>query len=104
MDWITKLERKFGKYAIKNLTLYIVSAYVIGYLIMKMAPELYFYLTLEPGYIMKGQVWRLVTWILIPPTGDIISMLFLVLCYYSIGGLLEQTWGLFAITYIFSAV
>ena len=47
MNYLNKLERKFGKYAIPNLTLWIVLAYATGYVIMYMAPGLMQYLTLE---------------------------------------------------------
>lgn len=30
MNWLDKLERKFGRYAIRNLPLYIVMLYAIG--------------------------------------------------------------------------
>ena len=34
MKMINKLERKFGRYAIKNLSLYLILGYVIGYLLL----------------------------------------------------------------------
>ena len=34
MDLLTRLERKFGRYAIPNLSLYIVVTYAAGYLLM----------------------------------------------------------------------
>lgn len=34
MNFFKKLERKFGKYAIPNLTKYIIITYVIGYVLM----------------------------------------------------------------------
>ena len=68
MNFLNKMERKFGRYAIHNLSAYIIALYVAGYLLYFFAPaSIFSYLTLEPYYILHGQVWRLVTWILIPP-------------------------------------
>ncbi len=54
MNWINKMERKFGKYAIPNLTLYIIITYVVGYLLMYLAPNVMDYCLLEPGLILRG--------------------------------------------------
>ena len=53
------------------------------------------YLTLEPYYILHGQIWRLVTWILIPPESPGIFTIIMLFFYYSLGNSLEQTWGAF---------
>ena len=31
MNWLNKLERKFGRYAVYNLTTYLIGTYIIGY-------------------------------------------------------------------------
>ena len=38
---ISNFERKYGKYAIKNLTLYLIAGYVIGYMVSLVNPTLY---------------------------------------------------------------
>ncbi len=98
--FLTKLEKKIGKYAIKNLVAYLIGGYVIGYLIYFISPNTLNYLTLEPCYILKGQIWRLVSWVLIPPSGGIsgFGLLFagiMMIFYYQLGRTLEQTWGSF---------
>ena len=57
MDLLTRLERKFGRYAISNLSLYIVVTYEAGYLVMLTSSRLLGYLALEPYYILRGEVW-----------------------------------------------
>ncbi|MEE1087178.1 MAG: rhomboid family intramembrane serine protease [Schaedlerella sp.] len=105
MDWLNKLEKKFGRFAIPNLTVYLVVGYVIGFGVYHIMPELLNMLTLEPAYILRGQVWRLVSWVLVPPTGSLISILFMALLYYSLGTMLERTWGTFRFNvYIFSGI
>lgn len=91
---MSSFEKKFGKYAIRNLSLVLVLCYAIGYLIEMMVPSLLDYLTLNPYAILHGQVWRLVSWILIPPGESNIFFTLLMLYFYcSIGTALERTWG-----------
>ena len=105
MNWLDKLERKLGRFAIPNLTIYLLIGYVIGFGVMYLMPEMLGYLTLEPYLILRGQVWRIISWVLIPPTTNIISLAFLVLLYYSLGTALERTWGSFRYNvYIFSGL
>ncbi|MBP5152238.1 MAG: hypothetical protein ILP13_04925, partial [Lachnospiraceae bacterium] len=89
-----KLEQKFGKYAIKNLSLVLVVCYAVGYLIM-MTPLNYIldYLALNPYRILHGEVWRIITWILIPPGGFSWTTLITLFFYWSIGRSLEHAWG-----------
>lgn len=105
MNWLNKLERKFGRFAIHNLTMYLIGCYVVGYGIFYLLPHLINWLTLEPGLILKGQVWRIVSWILVPPSGNIITIIIMLLFYYSLGTALERTWGAFRYNvYVFSGI
>ena len=66
-NFLDKMERKFGRFAIKNLMLYIIGVYIVGALISVVNPLFYIsYLSLNIEKIMQGQVWRLVTFILEP--------------------------------------
>ena len=95
MNWLDKLEKKFGRFAIPNLTMYLIGAYIIGFGIYYFLPGLFKWLTLEPYFILKGQVWRVISWVLVPPSGSLISIIFIVLLYYSLGTALERAWGTF---------
>ncbi|MGL5259863.1 MAG: hypothetical protein ACRC7V_07115 [Lachnospiraceae bacterium] len=101
-----KLERKLGKYAISNISLYLIICYGFGYLISTINPVFLGYLTLEPQFILQGQVWRLFTWILVPPSGmSLFSILITMLLYYSLGSSLERTWGTYRYNhYLFSGM
>ena len=90
-----KFERKYGRYAIKNLSLILIICYGVGYL-LSMLPGVsgvLEYLTLNPYAIVHGQVWRLVSWILVPPSSFDFFTLIMLFFYYSIGKTLERTWG-----------
>lgn len=93
MKFLQKMERKFGRYAIPGLTRFVIASYAIGYILYFMNPNLLAYLRLEPAYILQGQVWRLITWILVPPSGFSIFTIIMLLFYFSIGSNLERAWG-----------
>lgn len=94
MKLFANLERKFGRYAIKNLSLILIVCYVAGYIIQFAAPSFQSYLQLDPYAIVHGQVWRIVSWILIPPPeSNMFFAIIMLVFYYSIGTLLERTWG-----------
>ncbi len=105
MNWLNKLERRFGRYAIHNLTLYLIGGYIIGFGVYMFVPNLLNLLTLEPAYILHGQIWRIISWVLIPPSGNIFTTVIMMLFYYSLGTALERTWGAFRYNvYIFSGI
>ena len=107
MKFIDKLERKFGNRGIENLTIYIIVSYVLGYALMIVNPSILGMLSLNVSKILQGQIWRLVTWIIYPPSTTsalwfVIAILFF---YYPISASLERTWGSFRFTlYIFSGM
>lgn len=104
-------ENKFGKYAINNLTIKLIICYVIGY-ILYYAPagaNILNFLTLNPYLILHGQIWRLVTWIVVPPIanggGNIFLTLIMLYFYYSIGTTMENVWGKYKYNmYIFTGL
>lgn len=105
---IDKMERKLGKYAIKNLSLYFVITEAVGFLLGAI-PGGYVvmqYLTLEPSLILRGQVWRIFTWVLCGSPNDNIFWLAISLYfYYSIGNTLETVWGTYRYNvYMFSGL
>ena len=105
MNFFDKMERKYGRYALSHLTMYIIVTYIAGYIIALAAPIMRQYLTLEPYYILHGQIWRLVSWILIPPSSLDIFTIIMLFFYYSIGTSLERAWGDFKYNvYIFSGI
>ncbi len=100
------LRWKLERYAIPNLTLYLIIGYGIGYLMLLFAPAAYYYMMLDPFLVLKGQIWRLVTWVLIPPdTSNLFFVLIMLYLYYSLGNLLERLWGTYKYNlYIFSGI
>lgn len=96
MKWLDRLERKFGRFAIRDLMKYIVVLNGIVYLLMMSRQgAVVGKLALIPAFVMVGEVWRLVTYIFIPPAASPIFIFFVLYFYYMIGSALEQTWGSF---------
>lgn len=113
MDWISKLERKFGKYAISNIMMYLIMLQVAGFLLVLVTSDswiYYNYLSLDASAILHGQVWRLVTFLMVPfaSSTGVMDMLWGVLflyIYYKIGLSLEYIWGTFRLNvYLISGI
>ena len=106
MNWLDKLERKFGRYAISNLMYYIIIFYGVGFVLNFVNGSFYYqYLALDVGAILHGQVWRLMTFIIQPPSDSLIFIVFAMYLYYMIGMQLERAWGAFRFNvYFFSGM
>ena len=102
---MSKWEKKFGKYAISNLTLILIMGYVAGYILTWLAPAVMDYLTLDTYAILHGQVWRLVTWVIAPPSSFDIFTIIMLFFYWSLGTQLEKVWGVWRYNvYIFTGI
>lgn len=106
MDWISKLERKYGRYAIPNLMTYIIVLYGAGFVLNLINPYFYSsFLSLDAEAVLHGQIWRIFTFIIDPPSDSLIWLLFALSLYYFIGRQLEMTWGAFRFNlYFFSGM
>ena len=100
---MSRFERKFGKYAIRNLSVVLVCCYAIGYTLQFIVPWIAIYLSLDPYAILHGQVWRLFTFLIEPygfsrGMGMLVSILFFAIqvhLFFLFGRSLEQAWGTF---------
>lgn len=102
---MSKWEKKFGKYAIPNLTYILIGCYVAGYLFTWIAPSIMNYLTLNPYAILHGQIWRLLTWVISPPSSFNIFTIIMLTFYLSLGTTLEKVWGTWQYNiYIFTGI
>ena len=105
-NWLDKLERKFSRYAIPNLMTYIIILYAAGFVLNLINPTFYSqFLSLDAGKILQGQIWRIVTFIIQPPSDSLIFIVFVLYLYYMIGKQLEAAWGAFRFNlYFFSGM
>ena len=98
------LRRSFDRFCfqhrdkgIPNLMLFIVLGNAVVYLLSTFAQNfaLYNLLCFDRDAILQGQVWRLFTYIFTFNAGNILFMLVSLLCYFSLGRAMENSWGTF---------
>ena len=96
-NFLYKLERKFGRYAIHNLMKYIIGLYALGYVVFAINPAIYRqFLMLDIDKVLHGQIWRLVTFLIQPvDSSNLFFMLISLYLYFMIGNSLENAWGAF---------
>ena len=98
MNWISrKIELfcyKHPRFGISNLMLYVVIGNVIIWLFSMMDTTnlLAASLQFSPQLILKGQIWRLISFAFVPTSGGVLALIMFYF-YYFIGNTLEQYWG-----------
>ena len=95
MNWLDKLERKFGRHYIPNLMMIISMGSAACYLFsMVFGSSLIDMLCLNPEKILHGQIWRLITFIFVTPLNSMLYLL-TIYFYFIAGSSLENVWGSF---------
>jgi membrane associated rhomboid family serine protease len=92
---LARLERKLGRYAIPGFTWYLVGLQSFVFVMELTNPGFSQYLALDRELVLQGQVWRLLTYLFIPPTTSPIWVLFELYWLYTMGTALEAEWGTF---------
>ena len=97
---LDKAQRKFGRFAIKNLMFYIVATMLLVYVIdLAFSRQLGFMLSdvlaFDKEAIFQGEVWRIITFIFIPPSDSIFFIVLALYFYWLVGASLEAEWGEF---------
>lgn len=85
---------KHPRFGLNNLMLYLVIAQVVVFvldMIFTGIPSML--LTFSRELILHGQVWRLVTFAIVPNSSNPFNLLLSCYFYYWIGQLLERSWG-----------
>ncbi|MBR0143488.1 MAG: rhomboid family intramembrane serine protease [Clostridia bacterium] len=100
MKFLDRLEYKFGRRALRNLMLYIVIGMAIVFvsdfiLYPQIGITLSELFTFDRAMIFSGQVWRVLTFVFLPPDSSIIFIVFALYFYWMIGSSLENAWGAF---------
>ena len=102
-QYLNKIERKFRKFAISNLMLYIVLGMAVVWIanpILSANPNntvsLYQLLYFDRDKILHGEVWRVISFIFMPPSTIFIILTPIILYFYwFMGSSLESQWGAF---------
>lgn len=94
MRWVDRFCVRHPYFGLSNLMMYLIigNAAVWLFSMMDTTGTVLYYLALNPEQILRGQIWRLATFALIPETSGIWALLFLYF-YYFIGTALDREWG-----------
>ena len=96
--------RKHPGFGIPNLMRYIVIANAVFWIMGAINPVLMNYMLFNPALILRGQIWRLISFVFIPPSTGVLAFIAFYF-YYWIGSTLEQQWGTGQFTiYFFTGV
>lgn len=95
MGLLDKLERKLQRYAIPNITLYLIMGQAFFYLVSMTERFDIMRIVLIPDLVLAGEWWRLVTFIFIPPATNVLFVFFTWYLFYLMGTALEGHWGAF---------
>ena len=93
--FLARLERRFGRWAIPNLTWYLVGLGGLVFALDLARPGFTSLLMLDPELVLRGQVWRLITYLFIPPEASVVFILFALYFTWLFGTSLESEWGAF---------
>ncbi|AOS44136.1 hypothetical protein Verru16b_01197 [Lacunisphaera limnophila] len=95
MGFLNRLERALGRYAIPNISLYLV----IGQVFFWSVSFLGFFdlerIALLPWAVAQGEVWRVFSFLLLPPAAHPVFIAFAWYMFYMMGSALEGHWGVF---------
>jgi membrane associated rhomboid family serine protease len=92
---LARLERRFGSWAIPNLTFFIVGGMAIVFLMTMARPNAHDLMVLDWDAVRHGQVWRLVTYLFLPRTQSLWWIIFSLMFVHYVGSSLESHWGSF---------
>ena len=104
MPLVDRIERKFGWIAVPGIVKIIMSLQALVWLLCSVRVDnaLLDKIYLNANLILNGEVWRLVSFVIMPPVkpgaDGIIFMLFAVIFSIFLGNMLESIWGAFKLT------
>jgi ribosomal protein S27AE len=93
VKFLDRLDRIVAPIAIPNPTVVLVVSQLVFWLASLLKPQLAESAVLVWNQVLAGEVWRLVTFLLIAPTGFPLLAIFYFYILYMMGMYLEQVWG-----------
>lgn len=100
-NWLNRLERKYGRFGIPNLTNLLVAGQILVFAIeLFVNKTIAVWLALNRSLLLQGQLWRLITFVFIPfSSGSLLSIVLGIYFTWFIGTALEREWGDFRYTF-----
>lgn len=96
MNWLDRLERKLRRYSVSHI-MYLITGIMLAVFVgdLLLGGRVSSMLSFHRGLILRGQVWRILTFIFLPPSSSVIWILFSLYFYCLMGNALESAWGTF---------
>ncbi len=107
MGLFHRLERALGRFAIPHLALYLIGGQVMFFGFSLLAQFDLRSIMFVPALVLQGEIWRLFSFVLIPPVSGqltLVGAVFLALSWYffhMISQALENYWGVFRFNLFF---
>lgn len=102
-----RLERAFGRFAVPHLALYLIGGQVLFFGLAMLAQFDLRKIMFLPALVREGEIWRLFTFVLVPPVSGqvgLVDAVFLAISWYffhMISQALENHWGMFRFNLFF---
>jgi len=93
--WLNQWELKARRHAIQNVMYYVVMGMAVVFALDFFGLRVSGYLLLSRHLVAQGQIWRLISFIFMPPSNSLIWVFFSLYFYWMIGTTLENQWGSF---------
>ena len=101
--WVDRLERRLGFLAVPGLPGLLTAMTAAAALLASSKPEFVAALALDPAALMRGQIWRVATFLIVPPESKLLWMLLWLAMIFAVLSALEAAWGEFKLT-VFLAI
>lgn len=96
--WVDRLERRLGFLSVPGLPGLLTAMTAVAALLSVAKPEFVAALALDPAALLRGQVWRAVTFLIVPPESSLLWMLLWLAMIFACLSALEAAWGEFKLT------
>ncbi|TWT77337.1 hypothetical protein Pla123a_19970 [Posidoniimonas polymericola] len=91
LDW---LDRRIGRFAVPHVTLALILGQVLVFFaMMTQEQNVVGRILLGREAVLAGEWWRLVTYVFVPPSGNVLFALIGWMFFHFLGSTLESTWG-----------
>ncbi|OUX37037.1 MAG: hypothetical protein CBE26_04235 [Kiritimatiellaceae bacterium TMED266] len=96
MNWLEKLERRIGNWAVPNLAIYLIGLQAIGVVLLMTERTSSDQLFLHGSSVLhRGEWWRLISFMMLPETLSPLFLFFAFYVFFMISNSLEEHWGTF---------
>lgn len=101
--WVDKLERRLGFLSVPGLPGFLTGMTAGAAVLATQKPEFVEMLGLDPQALLRGQVWRALTFLIVPPQSSWLWLFLWLALIYACLSALEGAWGEFKLT-VFVAI